>query len=159
MCGGLRDSACGRRLSAGRVRRVRTAEASQQTAGGCLPGARHHSCSDMALSLARGVAAAGRCLLDVRRQQGEATFIRYALQKKDVDVRVERVLRSMEVALRCVEGSEAEGDVLRFKFGALRLWTGCGLLFFTFHPHVVHGPLLVHFVGADEEHVKRVSLD
>ena len=113
----------------------------------------------MALSLARGVAAAGRCLLDVRRQPGEATFIRYVLQKKDVDVRVERVLRSMEVALRCVEGSEAKGDALRFRFGALRLWTGCGLLFFTFHPHVVHGPLLVHFVGADEEHVKRVSLD
>ena len=90
---------------------------------------------------------------------GEATSIRYAPQMRNVDVRVKRVLRSMEVALRRVEGSEAERDVLRVRLGALRLWTGCGLLFFTFHPHVVHSPLLVHFVGADEEHVKRVSLD
>ena len=74
---------------------------------------------------------------------GEATSIRRALQKRSVDVRVKRVLRSMEVALRRVEGSEAERDVLRFKFGALRLWTGCSLLFFTLNPHDIHSPLLV----------------
>ena len=52
---------------------------------------------------------------------GEATSIRYALQMKNVDVRVKRVLRSMEVALRRVEGSQAEQDVLRVRLGALRL--------------------------------------
>ena len=90
---------------------------------------------------------------------GEATSIRYAPQMRNVDVRVKRVLRSMEVALRRVEGSEAERDVLRFKFGALRLWTGCSLLFFTLNPHDIHSPLLVHFIGDREEHVERVSLD
>ena len=59
----------------------------------------------------------------------------------------------MEIALRRVEGSEAERDVLRFKFGALRLWTGCSLLFFTLNPHDIHSPLLVHFIGDREEHL------
>ena len=40
---------------------------------------------------------------------------------RNVDVRVKRVLRSMEVALRRVEGSQAEQDVLRVRLGALRL--------------------------------------
>ena len=52
---------------------------------------------------------------------GEATSIRYAPQMRNVDVRVKRVLRSMEVALRRVEGSQAEQDVLRVRLGALRL--------------------------------------
>ena len=56
---------------------------------------------------------------------GEASSVRAALRKKKVDVRLKRVLRSMEIAQRNVEGSEAERDVLRFQFGALRLWTGC----------------------------------
>ena len=89
---------------------------------------------------------------------GEGTPVRHTLQRKNVDVRVKWVLRSMEVALRRVEGSEAEQDVLRFRFRALRLWTGCSLLFVTLNPHDVRSPLLVHFIGNREKHVERVSL-
>jgi len=67
----------------------------------------------------------------------------------------------MEIALRNVEGSESERDVLRFKFSALRLWTGCSLFFFTLNPHDIHTPLLVYFIGEREEetHLERISLD
>ena len=60
---------------------------------------------------------------------GEASSIRNALRQKNIDTRVKKVLRSMQVALRNVEGTESEREVLRFKLGALRLWTGCSLLF------------------------------
>ena len=60
---------------------------------------------------------------------GEASSIRNALRQKNIGTRVKKVLRSMQVALRNVEGTESEREVLRFKLGALRLWTGCSLLF------------------------------
>ena len=90
---------------------------------------------------------------------GEATSIRDSLRKKNLDVRLKKVLRPMVIALRRVEGSEAEREVLRFKFGALRLWTGCSVLFFTLNPHDIHSPLLVHFIGEREEHLERVYFD
>ena len=92
---------------------------------------------------------------------GEASSIRDALRKKNIDVRVKNVLRSMEIAMRNVEGSESERDVLRFKFGALRLWSGSSLLFFTLNPHDIHTPLLVHFIGEreEEQQLERISLD
>ena len=90
---------------------------------------------------------------------GEASSIRHALKKKNIDVRVKNVLRSMEIAIRNVEGSEGERDVLRFKFGALRLWSGCSLLFWTLNPHDIHTPLLVMFIGDREEQLERISLD
>ena len=65
----------------------------------------------------------------------------------------------MQVSLRSVEGSEAEKEVLRFKFSALRLWSGCSLVWFTLNPHDIHTPLLVHFIGEREEELQRISLD
>ena len=46
------------------------------------------------------------------------------LRRKNIDVRLKKVLQSMQVATRNVEGSEAERDVLRFKFGFEELCKG-----------------------------------
>ena len=86
---------------------------------------------------------------------GDCESIRAALRKKNVDVRVKSVLRSMEIATRGVEGSESERNILRYKFGALRVWSGCSLLFFTLNPHDIHTPLLVYFIGDREEQLEK----
>ena len=45
--------------------------------------------------------------------EGVASSIWNALKKKNINVRVKNVLRSMEIAIRKLEGSEGERDVLR----------------------------------------------
>ena len=90
---------------------------------------------------------------------GEASSIRAALRSKNIDTRVKKVLRTMHLAQSKVEGSEAEREVLRFKMGALRLWTGCSTLFFTLNPHDIHTPLLVCFAGEKDESIEKISLD
>ena len=69
---------------------------------------------------------------------GDCASNRASLRKKHIDVRVKRVLRSMQIAMRDVEGSEAERDTLRHKFLALRVWSGCSLFFITLNPHDHH---------------------
>jgi hypothetical protein len=78
---------------------------------------------------------------------GDCESIRQALRKKNIDTTVKSILKSMDVALRGVEGSESERDIFRFKFIALHLWSGCSLLFFTLNPHDLHSPLLLVFLG------------
>ena len=88
---------------------------------------------------------------------GECASIRAALRKKNIDVKVKNVLRSMQVATRSVEGTESERDIFRFKFVALRIWNGCSLVFFTLNPHDIKSPLLVSFLGSAEEQIEQVQ--
>ena len=52
---------------------------------------------------------------------GEASSIRNALRQKNKDTRLKNALRSMQLALRNVEGTESDQEMLRFELGALRL--------------------------------------
>ena len=61
---------------------------------------------------------------------GDCHSIREALRKKNVSTVVKDLLKSMDVVLRGVEGSESERDMFRFKFVALHMWSGGSLLFF-----------------------------
>ena len=90
---------------------------------------------------------------------GEATSIRHALQRSNVDVRVEKVLRSMEVALRRVRG--IRGRARRAAFQVQRPAPVDGL-----QPSSLHvGPprrsqssaRSLH--GGREEYIERVSSD
>lgn len=65
---------------------------------------------------------------------GECATVRDALRKKNIDVKVKNALRSMDIAMRGVEGTEAERELFRLKFGALRIWNGCSSLFFHAKP-------------------------
>ena len=90
---------------------------------------------------------------------GDAPSIRAALRKRNVEPKVRSILRSMDVALRGVEGSESERDIFRFKFIGLHIWSGCSLLFFTLNPHDIHNPLLLVFLGPEGSQHERISLD
>ena len=90
---------------------------------------------------------------------GDCENIRQALRKKNVNTVVKDILKSMDVALRGVEGSESERDIFRFKFIALHLWSGCSLLFWTLNPHDIKNPLLLVFLGNQGIQVERISLD
>ena len=90
---------------------------------------------------------------------GECFTIRDAMRKKGVPVRVKAILRSLYIALRDVQGSEAERQTFRYKFMALRIWNGCSLLFFTLNPHDIKTPMLVAFANAEETRMERVNLD
>jgi hypothetical protein len=55
---------------------------------------------------------------------GDATA--YARRSEDkIDVKVKDLLRSMDIALRGVEGTDAEREIFRLEFGAMRIWNGC----------------------------------
>ena len=70
---------------------------------------------------------------------------------KNLEKSVEKALRDMQVCLRKVRGSEEERDTLIYKFRALRIWSGCSSLFFTFNPHDIRSPLtIIHVVAGDE---------
>ena len=90
---------------------------------------------------------------------GDCTSVRDYMRKRNVDIKVKAVLRSMDVALRDIEGSEAERDGFRYKFFAMRVWSGCSVLFLTINPHDINSPMLVVFANADEIHLERISLD
>ena len=90
---------------------------------------------------------------------GDCHSIRQALCKKNVSTVVKDLLKSMDVVLRGVEGSESERDMFRFKFVALHLWSGCSLLFFTLNPHDIKNPLLLVFLDHQGVHKQRISLD
>jgi len=90
---------------------------------------------------------------------GECSSIRAALRKAGIDTRVKTSLKSMDIALHSVEGSESEHRLLRYKFTALRIWNGCSLLFFTLNPHDIHNPLLIHFIGDRDKDLAQISLD
>ncbi len=62
----------------------------------------------------------------------------------------------MQCLLRDVDGSEAARDTLRYQFVALRIWSGCSLLFFTLNPHDHHSPLLIYCIGEREECLEKV---
>lgn len=90
---------------------------------------------------------------------GDCNSVRDLMRKQGVEFKVKVVLKSMEIALRDVEGTDAERTTFRFKFAAMRIWNGCSFLFFTLNPHDIHSPLLIVFADADNKHVERVSLD
>ena len=90
---------------------------------------------------------------------GDCNTVRDLLRKKGVELKVKTVLKSMDVALRDVEGSEAERGAFRYKFVALRIWNGCSFVFFTLNPHDIHNPLLIVFADANNFHLEKVSLD
>ena len=60
---------------------------------------------------------------------------------------------------RNVRGSEAEKDVLRFRFRTMRLWNGFSSLFFTLNPNDIKSPLTILLADKDKFHLKRFSLD
>ena len=88
---------------------------------------------------------------------GECYSIRDALRKKNIDTKVKTVLRHMKLALRDVEGSEGEREVLWMKMLALRIWNGCSILFFTLNPHDFGDPLLVVFSNGESWHREKVQ--
>ena len=90
---------------------------------------------------------------------GDCESIRSALRKKNIDTTVKDILKSMDVALRGVEGSESERDIFRFKFISLHIWSGCSMLFWTMNPHDIKHPLLLVFLGHQGVDVERISLD
>ena len=81
------------------------------------------------------------------------------LKNKGVDPKVKRVFRSMDIAMRSVDGSDSQLTAYRYKFAALRLWNGCSLLFFTINPHDIHTPLLLYFIGDRDDGISHISLD
>ena len=90
---------------------------------------------------------------------GDCNTVRELMRKKGVEVRVRAVLQSMDVAMRDVEGSDAQRDTFRYKFAAMRAWSGCSFMFFTLNPHDIHNPLLIVFANTDNVHMERISLD
>ena len=90
---------------------------------------------------------------------GECQSIATALRKKGLDTFVRTLLKSMNVALRDVEGSEAEREMFRMQFVAMRVWNGCSSVFFTLNPRDVKSPLLVVFANSQRLRHERVSLD
>lgn len=90
---------------------------------------------------------------------GDCDSIRQALRKKNVSTNVKDILRSMDIAMRGVEGSESERDIFRFKFISLHLWSGCSLLIFTLNPHDIKNPLLLVFLGQQGVQVEPISWD
>jgi len=90
---------------------------------------------------------------------GDCASVRDYMRKKNLDVKVKTVLKSMDIALRDVEGSEAERDSFRHKFFGMRVWNGCSVLFFTLNPHDIGSPMLVVYANADKTHLERICLD
>jgi len=90
---------------------------------------------------------------------GDSTTVRDLMRKKGVELKVRSVLQSMDIALRDVEGSDAELDTFRYKFLGMRVWNGCSFVFFTLNPHDIHSPMLIVFANADNRHMEKVSLD
>ena len=81
---------------------------------------------------------------------GECDSVRDALKKKGkVDQRLQTMYHHMSQVQRNVRGSEAERDILRFRFRAMRLWNGFSSLFFTLSPNDIKSPLTIVF--ADKE--------
>ena len=90
---------------------------------------------------------------------GDASSIRAALRKNKILDKVKGVLRSIDFALRGVEGSDSERELFRLKFGALRIWNGCSFVFFTLNPHDIKTPLLVAFISPEHCQVCRVYFE
>lgn len=90
---------------------------------------------------------------------GDCNTVRELMRKKGVELKVRSVLQSMDIALRDVEGSDAERDTFRYKFLGMRVWNGCSFVFFTLNPHDIHSPMLIVFANADNHQMEQVSLD
>ena len=82
-----------------------------------------------------------------------------ALRDEGIVPKVKNVLRSMDVALRNLEGTESYAAGFRYKYTAMRLWNGCSLVFFTINPHDIHAPLLLYYVGDRDTTIGKISLD
>ena len=81
------------------------------------------------------------------------------LRDEGIVPKVKNVLRSMDVALRNLEGTESYAAGFRYKYTAMRLWNGCSLVFFTINPHDIHAPLLLYYVGDRDTTIGKISLD
>jgi hypothetical protein len=90
---------------------------------------------------------------------GDFKTVQTAFQCKDLDGRVKSILKQMQIATREVEGTPAERSSFRFRFLALRMWSGCSALFFTLNPHDIKSPLLLVFIGPENSGCERISLD
>ena len=90
---------------------------------------------------------------------GDASSVRDALRKQGLDHVVRNALQKMQLVLRRVRGSSEERDAIRWKFRALRIWSGCSSLFFTLNPHDIRSPLTVLLVQGDAETRRPFSLE
>ena len=61
---------------------------------------------------------------------GDRSQVRDLLRKQGIELKVKIVLKSTDVALRDVDGSDAEREIFRYKLFALRIWGGCSFVFF-----------------------------
>ena len=66
----------------------------------------------------------------------------------------------MSLIQRNVRGSEAEKEVLRFRFTAMRIWNGFSSLFFTLNPNDIKSPLTLAMADRERFQIeRRFSLD
>ena len=89
---------------------------------------------------------------------GEAASIRDLLRNAGVEDDLKTILRMLQVVLRRVPGTDSERSSLRFKFTALRLWSGLSFLFFTLNPNEWGSPLTLLFRTPYAEELQRFSL-
>jgi hypothetical protein len=90
---------------------------------------------------------------------GDCNSVCIFMRKEGVEIKVKTILKRMDIALRDVEGSEAERAGFRHKFSALRIWNGCSFVFFILSPHDIHNPVLIVYADANNTHSEQVSLD
>ena len=100
-----------------------------------------------------------RVLISAALGAGEFHTIREGLRKKGIDTKVKTVLRNLKFAMREVEGTEGEKDMLWMKFTALRVWRGCSIVFFTLNPHDIWSPLTVVFSNGTAWQGESIRLD
>jgi hypothetical protein len=98
-------------------------------------------------------------LLQAALVSGDFKTVKAAFNCKDLDGRVKNILKQMQIATREVEGTPAERTSFRFRFLALRMWSGCSALFFTLNPHDIKTPLLLVFIDPVDSGCERISLD
>ena len=89
----------------------------------------------------------------------DADHIRKILRNSEVASNVKEVLRSMFIAMRQVEGSDAWRSSLQHLFAAMRIWGGSYAVFFTLNPNDTGSPLTLVFGHGSEPHTERISLD
>ena len=91
---------------------------------------------------------------------GECDSVRALLKKKgQVDDKLQKVFHAMNQVQRNVRGSEAEKDVLSYRFNAMRIWNGFSSLFFTLNPNDVKSPITLTMVDNERFHTRKFSLD
>jgi hypothetical protein len=90
---------------------------------------------------------------------GEVNSVKEVLREKNLDKAIETTFRQMQLIQRNVRGSEAEKDNLMPKFIAMRIHSGCSVLFFTLNPHDIRSPFSISLLHGGGKLRKHFSLD